>query len=82
MFFAVDNPSDLLKSPTGGQLPAITGIFREKEAHPPGSAFHFDGQTEIRFLSTKFTLMSLVPGLQEKFDKELRVKLLGQNEAN
>ncbi len=28
VFFAVDNPSDLIKTHTGGQLPAITGIFR------------------------------------------------------
>jgi hypothetical protein len=55
-------------------------MFRDTEAHPSGSAFHFNGQIEIQFLPTKFTLMQLVPGLKEKFDKIMRDKLISENE--
>jgi len=57
VFFAVDSPTDLIKPYIGSQLPAITGIFRADGNHPAGSAFHFNGQTEIKFLSTKLTLI-------------------------
>jgi len=80
VFFAVDNPSDLLKNPNG-QLPAITGIFRQTETTPPGSAFYFNEQTEIDFLSTKLTLMSMVPGLREKYDRDIRERRYSQYEA-
>ena len=80
VFFAIDSPSNLMAH-TNEKLPLITGIFRETEKHPPGSAFHFNGQTEIQFLSTKLTLMSLVPGLREKFDKHLKEKFAIETEV-
>jgi len=42
VFFAVDSPT-MLREYVNGPLPAITGIFRQTESHPPGSAFHFNG---------------------------------------
>jgi hypothetical protein len=43
VFFAIDNPSSVLRSHIAGHLPAITGTFRQNENQPAGSAFFLNG---------------------------------------